>query len=700
MHAKVRNFVFTMVFIVIYLFPYTTFASAHFIITPSLVSSSRAAIANAAMNSTDMEEKASHVLVGKVENIESHWDEERGSVYTYVKVYVEERLKGTTQDEYVVIKHRGGEIGNIGLLVSDEPRFLLGEKVKVYLKLEASGEFTVLDGWKGKISLVSPASSGFSYSGIHWDQNDLPVPYYINENCTLEEIEAVKASFQTWENDPESSMDYTYMGTTTRGNESLDGYNVVSWQPIDGPDGILAQAAYRFDLSSKLMSEFDIVFDTDETWSTTGEPNKFDVQNVGTHEVGHTLVLEDLYDSADSEQTMYGYSSPGETEKRTLEAGDLAGLRYIYPTSKPVVTINTSPSGLQIEVDGTNYTSPQSFEWTPNSTHTVNVPSTQSASVNTRYVFVNWSDGETQRHQITVENSSATITANYLTQHFATIETHGLISTYPAIVNFTQLGVLKTSSTSGSWSDWCDSGSVLTINSYIAVAEAKWVAYDTTSWTINSALTTTVNYVLHYPISFEAAFKNFKGLELSENPSSFTLQFPNGTISEQLNSSSVYYIQNGTTRWDSITWQGIEVAPPDANFDATDGNPMVNCLIYDFAVKVLDLFGFPIPGAHVSAKLSNGRTVNTQTGPDGVAVIRMAPKGRFTASISYLAQTVTVSDDVTKAALTSVEVKITFGLSILILLSVSGVLAAVLVVFLMLKMAKSKQMYIGGLSVW
>jgi len=673
----------------IYLFSYATFVPIYFISTTSLVPSSRAAISNVAMDSIDIEKKASYVLVGKVENIESHWDEERDSIYTYIKVYVEERIKGPIQDKYVVIKHRGGEVGNIGLRVSGEPHFLLGEKIKVFLKLKETGEFTVIDGWKGKISLISSASSGFSYSGVHWDRNDLPVPYYINENCTTEEIEAVKASFQTWEDDPESSMDYVYMGTTTRGNET-DGYNVVSWQPIDGVGGALAQTVCWYDSPTKLITEFDIIFDEDETWSTTGEPDKHDIQNVGTHEVGHTLLLEDLYDSADSEQTMYGYSSRGETKKRTLEAGDLAGIRYIYPTPKSVYTITTSPVGLQIEVDGTNYTSPQSFEWASNSTHTINAPSTQSADVNTRYAFFNWSDRGAQQHQITVGNSSVTITANYLMQHFATIETHGLMLTFPAIVNFTQLGVSKTSSTSDSWSDWCDSGSVLTIDSYISVgeAEARWFTYDITFWTINSALTTTVNYVLHWPISFGTAFKDFKGLELSENPSSFTLQFPNGTVSGQLNPSNVYYIQSGTTRWKSIIWQGVEVAPPDAYFDAANG-PSVNCLIYDFAVKVTDFLGIPVGRVPVSVKLSNGRTVNTQTEVDGVAVIHMAPQGRFTAVVSYLMETATVSGDVAEAALTSVTVKITFGLSILILLSVSCVLAIILATFLVLRRAKS-----------
>ena len=136
------------------------------------------------LESMNLADKASHIVVGKVENIESRLDKETNTIYTYVKVYVEECLKGTINDDNIVIKYKGGEIGDLGLWVSDQPHFLLNEEVKVFLKLEKTGEFTVVDGKKGKISLVSPASSGFSYSGIHWAKSDLPVPYYINENCT------------------------------------------------------------------------------------------------------------------------------------------------------------------------------------------------------------------------------------------------------------------------------------------------------------------------------------------------------------------------------------------------------------------------------------------------------------------------------------------------------------------------------------
>jgi len=57
-----------------------------------------------------------------------------------------------------------------------------------------------------------------------------------------------------------------------------------------------------------------------------------DVQNIMTHEAGHWLVLNDLYDDIYLEQTMYGISSDRELKRRSLEDdGDILGLRKIYP---------------------------------------------------------------------------------------------------------------------------------------------------------------------------------------------------------------------------------------------------------------------------------------------------------------------------------------------------------------------------------
>ena len=83
--------------------------------------------------------------------------------------------------------------------------------------------------------------------------------------------------------------------------------------------------------SGSSLTGADTVLNTYYQWSTSGEAGKLDVQNTVTHELGHWLVLGDLYGGADTEKTMYGYTAYGETKKRSLESDDVNGINAIYP---------------------------------------------------------------------------------------------------------------------------------------------------------------------------------------------------------------------------------------------------------------------------------------------------------------------------------------------------------------------------------
>jgi len=78
--------------------------------------------------------------------------------------------------------------------------------------------------------------------------------------------------------------------------------------------------------------EVDIVFNAFHNWGIdpTRRDRAFDIQNIATHEFGHPTGLDDLYDDIYSELTMYGYSSKGETQKCSLEVGDVAGAQELY----------------------------------------------------------------------------------------------------------------------------------------------------------------------------------------------------------------------------------------------------------------------------------------------------------------------------------------------------------------------------------
>jgi hypothetical protein len=80
-------------------------------------------------------------------------------------------------------------------------------------------------------------------------------------------------------------------------------------------------------------------------------------------------------------------------------------------------TVTTSPSGLSFTVDGLTYTTLQTFNWLPGSSHTVAVTSPQNGLPNTRSAWVGWSDAGAISHSVTTQNIPATYTASFLAQY-------------------------------------------------------------------------------------------------------------------------------------------------------------------------------------------------------------------------------------------------------------------------------------------
>jgi hypothetical protein len=69
--------------------------------------------------------------------------------------------------------------------------------------------------------------------------------------------------------------------------------------------------------------------DVDFAWSTTGSAGAMDLQNIATHENGHAAGMGHPGDSC-TEETMYRFAGFGETKKRDLNYGDIAGVQALY----------------------------------------------------------------------------------------------------------------------------------------------------------------------------------------------------------------------------------------------------------------------------------------------------------------------------------------------------------------------------------
>ena len=100
----------------------------------------------------------------------------------------------------------------------------------------------------------------------------------------------------------------------------------------------------------------------------------------------------------------------GRTYFIAVTAYDGLGGESIYSNevsgaAKGPFTVATSPSGLEITVDGTSYTAPHTFNWVPHTSHTVSVASPQGGDSGVRYVYHSWSDRQGQSHTMIVPSS-------------------------------------------------------------------------------------------------------------------------------------------------------------------------------------------------------------------------------------------------------------------------------------------------------
>ena len=170
--------------------------------------------------------------------------------------------------------------------------------------------------------------------GVKWKA--FPVNYVINptnpQNLPVEFVtSAISISAETWDTATTSTELFGGYSVDDTASAGVQNYkNEISWGNYPETGVIAATTVWYSPIGRKIV-EFDIMFDTDWIWGdATIDSTKMDLQNIATHELGHGAGLGDVYDSACSAVTMYGYSNYGETQKRTLEQPDITGIQTLY----------------------------------------------------------------------------------------------------------------------------------------------------------------------------------------------------------------------------------------------------------------------------------------------------------------------------------------------------------------------------------
>ena len=210
--------------------------------------------------------------------------------------------------------------------------------IKDYAASAGSGPMWVTTA-TGRESAPYDFSVPFSYGGDYWSSPQ--VKYFVNTSgidATLRES-LVDAGTATW-NAAGSGFSFVDGGSTTA-TISQDGKNVISWA-WGLPDGVIAQSS-SWSRGGNIV-EADIRYSNDYAWGD-GAPgsNTMDIQSIAMHEVGHWLTLNDLYGPGDTDKVMYGFSHE-EIVKRSLAAGDIDGIKWIYPidTTAPQVGVRNA----------------------------------------------------------------------------------------------------------------------------------------------------------------------------------------------------------------------------------------------------------------------------------------------------------------------------------------------------------------------
>jgi hypothetical protein len=136
------------------------------------------------------------------------------------------------------------------------------------------------------------------------------------------------------------SISHVYAGSSTRtaqvsstgtctGNDNV---SVVSWGAL--PSNILAYTCVYYSTATKKVLASDVLIDNKyHQWFTTlpaGCSNMFDLQSVMLHERGHTAGLAHVDQLLHGVLNMSPKTPPCSTTRRTLGAGEVAGMKAMY----------------------------------------------------------------------------------------------------------------------------------------------------------------------------------------------------------------------------------------------------------------------------------------------------------------------------------------------------------------------------------
>ena len=86
-----------------------------------------------ALSTEELTKLSENVIVGKVEKTVAQWSEDGKMIITRATIQINNVIRGNLNKNKIIVEYLGGEIGDIGLKVSDVSSLKAGEEVILFL---------------------------------------------------------------------------------------------------------------------------------------------------------------------------------------------------------------------------------------------------------------------------------------------------------------------------------------------------------------------------------------------------------------------------------------------------------------------------------------------------------------------------------------------------------------------------------------
>ena len=142
---------------------------------------------------------------------------------------------------------------------------------------------------------------------------------------------------------------------------------------------------------------------TAKNYRRDSNPVSTDSQTVGPYDFASIMHYGDFAFSADFQPTLVTIPQGIDIgDHATYSAGDIDTIRRLYGAVPAAITVTSDPPGLALTIDGQPITTPQTFSWPLNSTHTLDVPQLGQTFGALSYFFGRWNvdlvgDGQPHR---------------------------------------------------------------------------------------------------------------------------------------------------------------------------------------------------------------------------------------------------------------------------------------------------------------